>query len=97
MLDTITAEQFEAFSGQPLALQAANASTPVTIIEVRRLSGPSTRAPAPFAVLLHAPEVARAWPQGLYRLVLPELAALDLFLVPIAADASGSTYEVVFN
>lgn len=35
--------------------------------------------------------------QNIFRLEHEELGALDLFLVPIARDKDGLTYEAVFN
>ena len=35
-------------------------------------------------------------PQRMYRLEHGALGALDIFLVPIAGDASGTTYEAIF-
>jgi hypothetical protein len=36
-------------------------------------------------------------PQRIYRLEHAELDTLELFLVPIAQDASGTRYEAVFG
>jgi hypothetical protein len=36
-------------------------------------------------------------PQRTYRLEHDGLGALDIFLVPIARDASGTTYEAIFT
>jgi hypothetical protein len=35
--------------------------------------------------------------QGIYRVDHDKLGALDLFLVPIARDSSGVSYEAIFN
>jgi hypothetical protein len=36
-------------------------------------------------------------PQRIYRLEHAGLGALDIFLVPIARDAEGTTYEAIFS
>jgi hypothetical protein len=36
-------------------------------------------------------------PQRIYRLEHEALGALDIFLVPIARDAGGTTYEAIFT
>lgn len=36
-------------------------------------------------------------PQRIYRLEHDALGALDIFLVPIARDAGGTTYEAIFT
>lgn len=51
---------------------------------------------ASFSVLFHGP-AANPLNQHIYRLKHPVLGSLDLFLVPVAGDASGFFYEAVFN
>ena len=36
-------------------------------------------------------------PQMIYRLENPRMGVLEIFLVPIARDASGVTYEAIFT
>lgn len=49
-----------------------------------------------FSLTFHAPrEVAPE--QGLYRLVHPELGAMDILLVPIRRAGTGHDFEAVFN
>lgn len=96
MLDRLTIEDFADLRGQALPLRAADGATEATIVDVRALASPSPRAGAPFTLLLRTPASFRG-PQGIYRLDHPRHGALDLFLVPVAADAGTVTYEAVFN
>ncbi|HWH12477.1 MAG TPA: hypothetical protein VG165_15240 [Solirubrobacteraceae bacterium] len=51
---------------------------------------------APFAIEFTGPPQT-ILPQRIYRLEHDELEALEIFLVPLAPDASGARYEAVFN
>jgi hypothetical protein len=50
----------------------------------------------PFNLHFKGPRSER-FGQGMRRLEHPALGALDIFLVPIGADATGLLYEAVFN
>jgi len=49
-----------------------------------------------FSLVFAGPPVPRL-PQRIYRLQHPRLPALDLFLVPVGADAAATRYEAVFT
>jgi hypothetical protein len=57
------------------------------------LSGPRAE---PFALLFHGP-AQLVLPQAMYRLEHPQLAAFELFIVPLGPDAVGMRYEAIFN
>ena len=50
----------------------------------------------PFSLVFVAKD-PRVLPQGLYRLEHQELGELTIFLVPIAKDKDGVSYQAVFN
>jgi hypothetical protein len=50
----------------------------------------------PFALLFRGPSDP-VLPQRIYRLECASLGSLDIFLVPIGADAAGIRYEAVFS
>lgn len=58
-------------------------------------SGPRGQERRQFSVVFSGPAEPRL-EQGLRRLVNPELGELDLFLVPVAADAAEVRYEAAF-
>jgi hypothetical protein len=49
-----------------------------------------------FSIYFHGP-ADLYMPQGVYKLEHEQMGTFDLFLVPIAKDASGFRYEAVFN
>jgi len=72
-------------------------STDAELIEANQLGGPPPgggRAPFSLVFLATSDEVL---PQRIYRVDHAELGALDIFLVPIGADAAGVRYEAVFT
>jgi hypothetical protein len=50
----------------------------------------------PFCLAFLGP-IDPVFPQRIYRLEHDALGALDIFLVPIARDAGGTTYEAIFG
>lgn len=64
------------------------------LIELR--NGHSNPSSESFALLFQGPG-AFVLPQQIYTLKHDRLGVCDLFLVPVAHDAKGTYYEVVFN
>ena len=95
MLDKLTREDFDPLLGRQLPLNIGSHPTQATLAEVRTLNSPSPRA-APFALTFVVPRDAPAG-QGTYCLTHPTLGAIELFMVPIGADANGTRYEAIFN
>ena len=97
MLDKLTRETFEPLKSQcfqlslgdrePLALELA-------AVLGNGLQGAASR--EQFSLHFRGPHLP-ALTQRIYRLEHGQLGALDIFLVPIARDASGMTYEAVFT
>ena len=76
-----------ATNAQPLVLE---------LVEAR----PRNRVPGamrdPFTLTFRGPPPLRL-PQGIYKMVNAQLGEMEIFLVQIAADATSSTFEAVFN
>jgi hypothetical protein len=97
MLDKLTRETFEPLKShrfqlslgdrEPLALELA-------AVLGNGLQGAASR--EQFSLHFRGPHLP-ALPQRIYRLEHGQLGTLDIFLVPIARDASGMTYEAVFT
>lgn len=66
------------------------------LVEVQALGGTPHNGRQPFSLLFAGP-VTPALPQRTYRLAHARLPALDIFLVPIAADATGMRYQAIFS
>lgn len=93
-----TLAQFAALCGERFDVQA-DGIDPISaeLVEAQALRQPAFEGRQPFSLLFAGP-AAPQLPQRTYRLAHAGLpAALDVFLVPIAADASGVRYEAVFS
>jgi hypothetical protein len=97
MLDKVTKETFEPRKGETFTLSdEAAGAVELTLAEVRGtgLQGRASR--EQFSLHFRGPKDPRL-PQRIYRLENAELGALEIFLVPIARDERGMTYEAVFT
>jgi uncharacterized protein DUF6916 len=81
MLDKVTKETFEPITGGVFELVLGEGQTLPLELSAVHFRGP----------------VAPSLPQRIYRLQHPDLGVLDLFLVPIRRDATGTIYEAVFT
>ena len=72
------------------------------LLEVRALPAPAHAELKPFSLLFKGP-AAPLLPQRIYRLRQPQAAGetateeLEIFIVPVRADATGVHYEAVFS
>lgn len=66
------------------------------LVDVQPLGGAPFNGRQPFSLLFVGP-AAPALPQRTYRLSHARLPELDIFLVPIGADAAGVRYEAIFS
>lgn len=85
--------------GEAFDIALGEASAPLTLVEVRKLSPVPSFAGAlraPFALMFRSASPI-VLPQKIYRLRNAVLGVLDIFLVPVARDGAGIVYEAVFN
>jgi hypothetical protein len=71
----------------------------LVLVEARSLSsraGNPGRRRDPFSLLFRGPK-APVLPQRIYPLENEAFGRLEIFLVPIGADADGVKYEAIFN
>lgn len=70
----------------------------LTLSEVQPLHSraPEESARAPFSLLFKAQD-PHVLMQRIWRLDHPAMGALDIFLVPVAGNSAGVTYEALFN
>lgn len=91
-------EQFAPRVGEGFDLDLGENGLAMTLVEVAPL--PVHVFPgmmrAPFALLFRSAS-ALVLPQRIYRLKNAALGSLDVFLVPVARDATGTVYQAVFN
>ncbi|MFB9066958.1 DUF6916 family protein [Pseudofulvimonas gallinarii] len=95
-LHELPAEDFEALVDQTVVLSWDSGSLDCRVESVWRSPYPTGRALPGFSVFLRGPG-DRQLRQGVYTLSHASLGELDLFLTPIALDAEGMRYEIVFN
>ncbi len=94
----VSLTQFVPLRGERFDLSFDAAAEPLSaeLVEAQALPLPAFNGRQPFSLVFAGP-VAPLLPQQTYRIAHPGLPALDLFLVPVAADARGVRYQAVFN
>jgi hypothetical protein len=101
VLDRLTATSFAPAVGETFALDADGDRLDLELLE-SRLHDPDAPAEdasgrrAPFSLLFRGP-VEPILPQRIYHLEHVSVGAIDIFIVPVAHDGSGTTYEAVFG
>ena len=97
MLDKLTIESFEPHVGTSFWLHTENRKIELRLTRAAKVmeSEAARLARTPFSLYFLAPVLL---PQQIYRLTHDGFAeSLDVFLVQIAGDAGGFTYEAVFT
>ena len=95
-LNELPAEDFETLVQQPLAARAGGQALTLTLESVWRSPYPTGRDIPGFSLFLRGP-VEQRLGQGIVTLTHPVHGDLELFMTPIARDAGGMRYEIVFN
>lgn len=97
MLDKVTKETFEPRKGETFELSDEAAGTLDLKLAAVRGTGLQGQAPREqFSLHFHGP-ADPVLPQKIYRLKNAEAGEMDLFLVPVARNDDGVTYEAVFT
>lgn len=99
-LDTIAREDFAVLEGQTLVLETAGGATaPAKLLSVTSLgyNRPAVDGGRESFRFVLAVDPTLRLGQGCYTLVHPTAGRLEIFLVPIARDASGLKLEAIFN
>jgi hypothetical protein len=94
-LADLTADDFEARSGEGFALAAADREVELKLAAVQRL-GHALRAGGAFSLQFHGP-AGPAIPQATYPLRHEALGTLELFIVPLGPKDGVNRYEVIFT
>jgi hypothetical protein len=91
-------EHFCALQGQHFTVQLdADTGVQAELVEARGLTSPPFQGRQPFTLLFKGP-AAPQLAQRTYRLQQPgDDEPMDIFLVPVSADATGVCYEAVFS
>ena len=102
MLEQLTADTFAPAVGDRFVLDDdAGVRLELELLESRlhEPDAPATDASgrrAPFSLLFLGPADS-VLPQRIYRLEHESLGPLEIFIVPVGRDESGTTYEAVFG
>lgn len=93
----LTLDQFTLLCGERFGLQAEGiAPLSAELIEAEPLGSAMVNGRQPFSLVFAGPP-APVLPQQTYRLSHPRHPALDIFLVPVGADASAVQYQAIFS
>jgi hypothetical protein len=102
VLDRLTATSFAPAVGDTFSLDAEDAGPLELELLESRLHHPDAAAEdasgtrAPFTLTFRGP-ADPVLPQRIYQLTHPSFGMLEIFIVPIAHDDAGTTYEAVFG
>lgn len=96
-MDLPTLDDFAPLRGQHFVLAVSPEQTlSAELLEAKALPQPALNGRQAFSLLFGGPPEPLL-PQRIYRLVHECLPALDVFLVPVAADRAGVRYQAVFS
>jgi hypothetical protein len=102
VLDRLTAHSFTPAVGETFALDAGEAGRLELELLESRLHDPDAPAEdeggrrAPFRLVFRGP-ADPVLPQRIYRLEHEAVGAIEIFIVPIERDETGTSYEAVFG
>lgn len=96
MPEPLAREDFEPLIDAELPMQIGATPVQARLVEVRALQSPSPRPTPPFVLtFLVRGDISAA--QGTHCLTHPTLGAIEMFMVPVGRDATGTRFEAVFN
>jgi hypothetical protein len=95
MLDKLTKETFLPHLDALFRLTSVEPALELRLVEVEARWGSGPRR-EPFSLIFLGPREP-VLPQRIYRLEQEDLGPMELFLVPIGRDGSGTRYEAAFN
>ena len=93
----LTLDDFAGLCGERFWLQGDDvADLSTELVEAVPLGTATFNGRQPFSLIFAGPPTP-ILPQRTYRLAHARLPELDIFLVPVGADASGVRYQAVFS
>ena len=95
-LASVTRETFAPHLGSHFSLALNDGVLQLELVAVDELRASPDAPRAPFALRFRTPGVMGYVPQRIHALAHPVLGTLEIFLVPLGADAVGMRYEAVF-
>jgi hypothetical protein len=97
-LAALTLATFEPLVGDAFAVDSAAAAEPPIefVLASATSAGDWPGGRQPFSLIFHGPPEPLL-PQAIYALAHAGLGALEIFVVPIARDAAGVSYQAIFT
>jgi hypothetical protein len=95
MIEPVLLQDFTEIEGATIPVKVGDQLIPLKVVETRALPPISPRH-EPFVLTLQGPRDP-ALTQGIKAFMHPRRGQLDIFIVPVARDATHTTYEAVFN
>ena len=95
-LGAVRREYFAACLDQDFEIVFADGTLTVKLTEARPLGVRPESIREPFSLTFVLGRPLRL-PQGIYKMRHAQLGEMEIFLVQLAADATSSTFEAVFN
>lgn len=95
MLESFTLETFAGRVGESFVLQDGEHEYGLSLSECRQVGG-SEGDRVPFSLTFLGP-VDPVLPQRIYAIRHADLGSFELFIVPVARDGNGTSYEAVFT
>lgn len=95
-LGQVRCEQFAPCLNQDFAILLSDGALLLQLSEVRSLGKRPESLREPFALTFLGRAGLRL-PQGIYKMRNTQLGEMEIFLVQLAADQTGSSFEAVFN
>lgn len=97
MLEKMTRETFASLADKQFRLDSEDGSIDLRMKEAVDMgTSPGDDRRQPFTVTFEGP-ADPVLPQSIYTLANEELGTLEIFLVPVASDSTGTDYEAVFT
>ena len=98
MLEDLKIKDFLERVGEEFRIVDSDAPVVLTLVEATDLSRPEAPGPrrSPFSLVFRG-SAAPVMPQRIWAIEHTSLGKLEIFLVPIGPDASGTRYEAIFN
>jgi hypothetical protein len=88
---------FQACVGQEFTIATTGGSFSLELVDAAETSPPiSPQFRTPFALTFRGPAQVHLR-QAIYRLENTQLGAMEIFIVQVRADATGSFFEAIFN
>jgi hypothetical protein len=95
-MQTLSLADFSDYNQHPFPVSAGGARITLTLTQVTEVKGGIPGGRKPFSLIFRGP-AQPLLPQAMYDFEHPLHGVTPIFIVPLAADADGVTYEAVFS